>query len=253
MKRIQKIQKHYLYPVIALFAVAVYLVLAYQYIYYRIGVASIPASDTAYIYQINPTGGEYQPVVYAAIGDSLTAGVGVDDYQQSYPYVLAQKIAGEDSSVILRDFSYPGAKTSDVIKDLLEPAIASNPSIVTIVLGTNDVHGRVKPESFAANYRYIIDQLQARSQAKIYISSIPYLGSEALLLPPYNFYFHQRIDEYNRIIKTITEEKNVQYIDLTSTTEAVSRQNAYYAADLFHPAAAGYAQWASLLYVGINQ
>lgn len=246
-------KRHWQWGLLAGLVVAVaYLLLAHHYIYFRIGAAHLPASDTAYIYGFNPTGGQYQPLVYAALGDSLTAGVGVPSYEQSYPYQLAQKLAGNKSSVILRDFSYPGARTADVIRDLLEPAIASDPALVTVLLGTNDVHGRINPQAFAANYRTIIDQLQSRTKARIYAVSIPYLGAESLLLPPYGLYFHTRIDHYNRIIRQIAAEKGVTFIDLTETTEAVSRQRAYYSADLFHPAAAGYAQWATLLYAGIN-
>jgi lysophospholipase L1-like esterase len=230
----------------------IYLWTSYVYIYYKIGSTALPATDTTYSFDINPLQSENN-LMYAALGDSLTAGVGVDTYTQSYPYVLAQKIAVSYDNLTLKDFSYPGAKTSNIIDDLLTPVITSQPDVVTILIGINDIHGRVSPETFNNNYRYILERLEKETTAKIYLISIPYLGSHSLLLPPFNYYFHFRVDQYNKIIKSLAHTYNLNYIDITSPTAQISQLNSYYAADLFHPNANIYALWAHIMYDNLGQ
>lgn len=238
--------------IIPIGVVILYLWLSYAYIYYKIGSIALPATDTIYSYTINPVNSE-KSLTYTAIGDSLTAGVGVENYAQSYPYVLAQKLSAVTGNLTLKDFSYPGAKTSNIINDLLIPAIASKPDVITILIGTNDIHGRVSSEVFEENYIKILEQIQSQTNAKIYLISIPYLGSNALLLPPYNYYFHYRVNQYNTIIKSLAQTYNIDYIDLASPTVELSQHNTYYAADLFHPNAQIYELWANIIYDNLGR
>lgn len=244
--------KKFLRIFIPFLVIVIYLWTSYVYIYYKIGSTALPATDTTYSFAINPSQSENN-LIYAALGDSLTAGVGVMTYAQSYPYVLAEKIATRYDNVTFKDFSYPGAKTSNIIDDLLTPAIASQPDVVTVLIGINDIHGRVSPETFNDNYRYILERLQSETTAKIYLISIPYLGSHSLLLPPFNYYFHFRVNQYNKIIKSLAHTYNLNYIDITSPTAQISKFNAYYSSDLFHPTAKIYKLWANIIYDNLGQ
>jgi lysophospholipase L1-like esterase len=241
-------KKKYLIIIIPLVAIGLYLWLAYAYIYFRIGKTALPASDTKYSYVLNTSAKTEKSLVYVALGDSLTAGVGVNNYQQSYPYLLAEKLSFNYDNFIFKDFSYPGAKTNDLINNLLTPAITSQPDIVTLLIGINDIHGRISPEVFAKNYRFILEQLQTKTKAKIYVISLPFLGAKTLLLPPYNYYFHQQTINYNKIIQNLAKTYNLSFIDLASLTAEGSKNSAYYAADLFHPTAQSYKLWATIIY-----
>jgi lysophospholipase L1-like esterase len=227
--------------------------LAHHLIYAKIGRVSLKNPDIAHQYTIGKGGSSDSGLVYTAIGDSLTAGVGVVNYAESYPYLLAQKMVGPHRQLDLRVQAYPGARTSDVIKNLLAPAIDNNPDVVTVLLGVNDIHGFVSKTEFAKNYQEILLQLKTKTKAKIYAVSIPYIGADTLLLPPYNFYFKHQTIEYNKIIKKLAQTDNIEYIDLFTPTEKMFKDSASCSADLFHPSAKGYEIWAEVIYAYFNK
>ena len=87
------------------------------------------------------------------------------------------------------------------------------------------------------------------TKAKIYIINIPFIGSNSLILPPYNYYFNFRTIEFNKIIEDLAQKNNISYIDLYSPTiKEFNKSDSYYSADLFHPSAKGYAFWAKIIY-----
>lgn len=247
-------KKIIIFVIIILGLITGYLFLAHHYIYWKIGQASLPASDLTHSYLLYNGANYHNALVYSALGDSLTAGVGVDNYSDSYPYLLSRRLAGVDNQIALKVSAYPGARTSDIVKDLLPLAIAQNPDIVTVLAGINDVHGNVSTRVFTGNYRHILNRLTGETKAKIYLISMPYIGSDSLLLAPYNYYFRFREKEFNKIIKQLSVEYKVNYVDLASPTEEILQKNGpVYAADWFHPAKSGYESWANIIYDDIGK
>jgi len=227
-----------------------YLFLAHHLIYAKIHDVNLPNPDITHEYAIGQ--GENK-LVYTAIGDSLTAGVGVTNYSDSYPYRLAQKMAGSSSKIDLRVQAYPGARTGDIIRDLLTPAINNKPDVVTVLAGVNDIHGFVSKTDFAENYQEILTRLKSETKAKIYAIGIPYIGADALLWPPYNFYFRYQTIEFNKIIKKLALADNIEYVDLYTPSANMFTNPDLYSADLFHPSAAGYGLWADMIYADFNK
>lgn len=237
---------------ILVFLVA-YLLAAHHYIYKKISDSGLKASDTKSEYIIRGGVNSGAGLVYTALGDSLTAGVGVLRYEDSYPYQLAQKLSGSSGNIVLRDRAYPGARTSDLNKNLLTAAISDQPDIITLLIGVNDIHGLVSKKKFTDNYREILRRLKTETKAKIFAISIPYIGTDKLLLPPYDSYFKQETIEYNEIIKELAAENNVTYVDLHTPTERMYENPAFYSTDSFHPSAKGYEFWADIIYADFNK
>lgn len=228
-----------------------YMYLSYAHIYHKIGNAHLVFPHVEQLYTIgNSSGGA--PETYVSLGDSLTAGVGVDSYTESYPYTLAEKLA-VTSKIHLRNFAYPGAKTRDVIAGL-PAALEAKPDIVTLLIGTNDIHDKISAAQFETNYRLILDELTQKTKADIYAVSIPFIGSRTLLLPPYNYYFDYRTAELNDVIQRVAAEYKIPYVDIATPTRALFKADGpLYAADSFHPSAAGYQLWSDILYANINR
>lgn len=228
---------------------AAYLAAAHFYIYFMIGKEALKATDNRHSYTINPQLPADRGLVYVALGDSLTSGVGTEQYEDSYSYLVAQKMAGQNKRVTNLNFSYPGARTDDLIRDLLAKAIADDPRVVTLLVGTNDVHGKVSRQEFVNNYRLIAQELRQGTQAKLNFISIPNIGSDGLLVPPYNAYYRNRVNDFNQEIRKIAREFGANYIDLATHTEELSHgQGDYYSADRFHPSKSGYRIWADYIY-----
>lgn len=238
--------------IVVVIILGLYLYLAHAYIYYKIGAAGFKLLDNQHTYMINKASSSKE-IIYASLGDSLTAGVGADKYEESYPYLLAQSLASEQQQIVLKNFSMPGFKTSDLIDNLLAPAIAAKPDMITLLIGTNDIHGMVTAATFKKNYESILSELTTKTQARIYAINIPAIGANTLVLPPYNYYYDQRTVEFNHIIQDLAQIYKVKYIDLYGpTAQILKKEGPHYSADLFHPSASGYALWAKIIYDAIH-
>lgn len=193
-------------------------------------------------------------ITYVALGDSLTAGVGVENYVESYPYQIAQKISEKDKQQVnLKPYAVPGAKTNDVLPVLLEKTIKAKPDIVTVLLGVNDIHDRMSEDDFYSNYKVILERLTKETDAQIYVIAIPYIGAPNLILPPHSSYFNKQTRSFNKVLEKLVEEYPVNYIDLYTTTLEYSKKKEYYATDLFHPSYLGYTLWAQIIYDAFNK
>lgn len=240
--------------VILAVAAAAYLWASHYHIYHRISAVGLKAVSQGSLYIAGSDKATARNLTYAAIGDSLTAGVGTRKYEESFPYVLTQTLAERrGEKIILNNFSYSGAKTSDLLTNLLPRVPATKPNFITLLVGTNDVYGGVSAKVFKENYRQILERLTGETKAEIYVISLPFLGSPELLFKPYNYYYYSRIKDFNQIIRELAADYNLEYIDLATPALAEAKANrSYYAADLFHPSAAGYKFWAEIIYDNIN-
>ncbi len=234
--------------ILVILIIVAYLFFSHHYIYYKIKEVGLIGSDKNHMYILNGKATSSQNLIYAALGDSLTAGTGVDNYEESYPYLVAKELSGHKGKVTLADFSFPGYRTDDLINNLLAPAIAAKPDIVTLLIGANDIHGNYRLATFKNNYQNILEQLTTKTHAKIYAINIPYIGSDSLLLPPWDYYFDQRTASFNQVIQELAKTYKVNYIDIAEPTKALFKKNgSHYAADNFHPSKSGYAIWVKII------
>lgn len=241
------------YPVILVILLAVYLYTANAFIYYRIGQGGLAFPHRQTYYSM-PNNNNSVSMNYVALGDSLTSGIGADRYEESYPYLLAKKMSEAGLNINSRNFSAPGAQTRDLIYNFLNPAIASKPDIVTVLIGVNDIHNHISESQFKKNYKYILDKLSKETKAKIYLINIPYIGSDTMILPPLNYYFDSETNKYNIIIKELADEYGVNYIDLNSPVKDLFKIDGnHYSVDSFHPSAYGYKLWANVIYDCFNK
>ncbi len=240
----------------------VYLNRAYAYIYQEIHNANLKTPEKSQTYTISNNISKTN-LVYIAMGDSLTAGAGTENYQQTYPYLIAKNLA-QNNSITLKNLSELGYKSIDVKNFFLPQAVASNPNVATLLIGVNDIHNFVSKSEFQKNYEEIIKQLTTKTSAKIYLINIPYIGANTLILPPWNYYFDFKTNQFNKIIKNLATKYNLSYIDLYSPAKEEfnhptgdlpkgEKSNSYYSKDLFHPSATGYALWANIIYANFNK
>lgn len=216
--------------------------ITYAYFYNFIGqknlVAPIHKTTTMIGNQSNS-----QTIKYMALGDSLTAGVGVSDYKNSYPYLLAQKLSAKNN-VELVNLARAGATSLDVVTNQLPKALLQKPDLITILIGVNDLHNLISLKEFEDNFTRIVTALK-KSGAKIYLLSIPYLGSDKIVYFPYNFMLNFRTKQFNNIIKKISADTGATYIDLSALKKSAN----FYSVDQFHPKEDGYKEWSEIINV----
>lgn len=219
------------------FIIGIYLNRSYAYFYNFLAQKNLtpPPHETQTIIGNNlnnPT-----IIKYVALGDSLTAGVGASDYKNSYPYLLAQKLSLK-KNVELVNLSHAGDTSLDLLIRQLPQALSAKPDLITLLIGVNDIHNLKSLKEFESNYIKIATVFK-KTNAKIYLLAIPYLGSDKIVYPPYNLVLDLRTKQFNNVIKKISTDLGVGYIDLYSLSKPVN----FYSPDQFHPGDQGYSEW----------
>lgn len=188
-------------------------------------------------------GNHGQVIKYVALGDSLTAGVGVSDIKNSFPYLIAQKLSAKNN-VTLVNLAHAGDTSTEVLTNQLPKIALLKPDLVTLLIGVNDIHNLKSEKEFEKNLIQIVSSLK-KSGTRIYLFSIPYLGSERTIFFPYNFVLDFRTRQFNNIIKKVSTNVGAEYIDLYS----LNKSENFYSSDQFHPSEEGYKEWAKIFNV----
>lgn len=230
-----------------------YLYLGYAHMYNDRGALPIldPSPEVTTINEDDEGGGA--GLVYAALGDSLTAGTGVSEATQTFPYQLGVRLSGENNfPVTVVNQAVPGAVAADVLRDQVPQLQDRYTDIVTVMIGTNDVHNRTPLPEFKQSMEKIVAQLHERD-GQLYIINIPFSGDKKLMWPPYRTYIDWRTQQYNKIIGEVADAQGVLMIDLYAATKSAAWAGGdYYSVDQFHPSAKGYLLWSSIIYDALN-
>lgn len=176
---------------------------------------------------------EKETTKIACIGNSITFGAGIaNPYQDSYPGILSQLLGGGFN---VRNFGFSGRTLLNkgdypyMREYLYQEALAFNPDIVTIKLGTNDSKPQnwIYKKEFAKDLEKMISDFQALpSRPKIYLC----LPVPAL---PHNGTINGEIIEKEiiPIIRKIAQKKKIQLIDLHKALKPYPQ----YFPDCVHP------------------
>jgi lysophospholipase L1-like esterase len=179
-----------------------------------------------------------QPTLtYVAIGASDAFGVGSDDpARQCWPSVLAGQLG---SSVHLVNLGIPGATIAQAARDELPVALAAQPKLITILLGTNDLVNGIPLESSLQQLRALLVTLRQGTQATIYIGNLP-----DLTLLPYFAHDDQEklrahIADFNSALEDLATSQGVVLVDIFGEWSDLATHPEYISADGLHPSAAG--------------
>lgn len=240
----------YIIPLCLIVGILIYLYFSYTHVYSNFDKTTNPNMV------LNYTIGDKQSkqiIRYAALGDSLTAGVGASKIENSFPYLLSEKIAGKNQ-VKLFDLGQPGATSADLLQQQIIPLTSFTPDLITLCIGTNDIHQGITADTFKTNYNQILDELLKYKQAKIILINIPYLGSDSLVRPPWRSYYDSHIKKYNQVITKIANDHQLTLVNLYDKTKVYfkNNQSQVYSADLYHPNDAGYAYWTDIIYASYH-
>jgi acyl-CoA thioesterase I len=165
-----------------------------------------------------------RPVI-VAFGDSLTAGLRVDE-EQNYPSRLQSKLdaAGCKYRVVNEGVS---GETSAQGLNRLDSILQMHPAIVVVEFGANDGLRGVQIEQTRKNLDEIIDQLQ-RTGVKVVLAG--------MMMPPN--YGNAYISNFSRIFPTLAKSRGVALVPFF--LEGVAGHPELNQEDGLHPTAAGY-------------
>jgi lysophospholipase L1-like esterase len=182
-------------------------------------------------------------VRYVALGDST--GVGVGARNGGYVARIFKRIDALRGGSTVTNLCVSGATTQDVLSGQLERGIATDPNLVTLGIGINDIGHGLELEEFAENYDAILKRLKEGTKATIVVSNLPDISSAPRIPPTVRGEYQQRIILFNRKLEEIAGRHGVIVFDVFSIThDQLAKHPEYFSADGFHPSDPGYELWA---------
>ena len=176
---------------------------------------------------------------YVAIGASDAVGVGASDPGSgSWPARVAARLPVGSSYMNL---GVSGSIASQASREQLPTALSLKPQLVTIWLAVNDLNASVTAADYAAALRSVVEPLVQRTDARIFVGTVPDLRSVPAYAAQDQAALLARINAYNAAITAIATafRDRVATVDLFTGSAALT-STITVSADGFHPSDDGY-------------
>ncbi|MEO8633559.1 MAG: SGNH/GDSL hydrolase family protein [Chloroflexota bacterium] len=184
---------------------------------------------------------------WLALGDSFTIGTGTTP-DRSFPAVLTRLWAAGGRAVLLRNPAVNGYRADDLIVDELPLVASFRPTLVTILIGANDIVAGSSDDRYRDRLRAIHGRVAADAQeAAVFALPQPdWSLSRAGASFGEPVAIAARIERFNAIAREEAERASATYVDIFPLMRDQMRR-AMFAPDGLHPSAAAYAEWAEAL------
>jgi lysophospholipase L1-like esterase len=125
------------------------------------------------------------PITYLALGDSTGSGVGASEAGGGYVARLFKRIVTHRPGSKLINLCVSGATTLDVLRNQLGEGVRTNPQLVTLGIGINDIGHGLSLERFSKKYDEILARLRNNTRATIVVTNIPISPARLRFQPRY--------------------------------------------------------------------
>ena len=189
-----------------------------------------------------PTQTNDYPVVI--LGDSLAAGVGASTPETGFGPLLFSEVVKKHPNASLHNFSQSGATTADVVNDQLPRlGLVSNPKLVVLIVGTNDIVQQLKPTEFEGNWQLLLHAVVMSPQQTL-IFTIPKFAATPAVPDSLKKQADAQTVSYNSYItKSLAPFPSVQVLDFyTLSFNNLQPGSHLLSNDQFHPNDEGYAR-----------
>ena len=188
------------------------------------------------------------PIKFVVMGDSTSAGVGVNDPDLAYPSLLAERIAEPDRRVELVSLGIAGARVGDVREEQLPDAVKEQPDVVFVGIGANDVTHATPLDRVKEDMSAILDGLRDTG-AVVVVAGAPDMRAAAFY-EPLRSIAGWRGRTVTEAIEEVAKSHGVPAVPLAAETGPLFARDPdrAYSDDLFHPGAAGYEAWADAIF-----
>lgn len=194
--------------------------------------------------------------VYVALGASDAVGVGADNQNtQGYVPLLISRLP---KTAYELNLGVSGIHLHAALSQELPDALKTQPNLVTIWLVGNDFRDCVPLDQYAADLDNLLSQLQAQTQAKVFVGNVPDMsllpyfkqgaaGGGACVAGASTATVRTLAQRWNAVIAPIVARRGAVLVDLFSSDLAAHPEYVS-AQDGFHPSSAGYARLADLFW-----
>lgn len=228
----------------------------------------LPGHPGFYInHVVHPTGGTGTGTLrLVVLGDSTTAGVGVDRPEHALPYLLAQRLADRQRAAVhVVSYGWAGARVTDLVRiqipRALEPLrdterepFLPGAHAVAIVIGSNDATHQTPPGRFRADLRSTMAGIRdAAPRARVVLAGIPAFRGALRGVEPLIFITDQYARLLRRIARVEAGRVSVAYADLARhVPPLIHGRTDVLSSDRFHPSVVGYSAWADVIFDALS-
>lgn len=189
-----------------------------------------------------------EPLKFTVLGDSTAAGLGAGDPSRAYATLLAERIAERGFRVDLTAFGVSGARVRDVLVEQVPLAVATDPDLVFVGIGANDVTHLTALDDIESDISKTLDLLRATG-ATVVVAGPPDMRAAAWLEPLRSIAGWRGRQVADRM-EEVARAQDVPVVQLAERAGPYFAQNPEdaYASDDFHPGPGGYRAWADAIF-----
>lgn len=165
-------------------------------------------------------------ITIVAMGDSLTAGLGVDE-TDAYPAVLERRLVADGHAVRVVNAGISGETSSGAVSRLEWVLTSLHPDLVILETGANDGLRGIDTDTLQANLDRLISELK-KAKVKVVLAGMRMLPN---LGPAYT-------SRFNAVYPQIAKAHEIPLIPFF--LEGVAGDQSYNQSDMLHPNAEGY-------------
>lgn len=196
---------------------------------------------------ISPNNESYS---FLALGDSYTVGEGVS-YEESWPsqfvdYALDRGIDFKNPELIAQT----GWKTYDLLNAIKSSNLSVKYDFISLLIGVNNQFNSRPLSEFEDDLNEILTEINylKKGNSKVIVISIPDWGYS-----PYGSSYDRdrisdEIDQFNNILKKISEQNNLNFVDVTQISRLAIKEPNLIAEDKLHPSGLMYLEWVKKIY-----
>jgi lysophospholipase L1-like esterase len=184
------------------------------------------------------------PERFLALGDSFTIGTGTTP-DRSFPAVLAGIWRDRGLAVELQNPAVNGYTTDDLIADELPLVASFRPTLVTVLIGANDIVQGSREDRYRAQLVRIHQRIRADAPSARVIAlpqpdwslspAAAGFGDAAVIT--------RAIERFNEVAREEAERTGARWLDLLPLMREQARKRMV-APDGLHPSAEAYGEWA---------
>jgi lysophospholipase L1-like esterase len=192
------------------------------------------------------------PDRYLALGDSFTIGTGSTP-DHSFPAMLVRAWRDAGQTVELSNPAVNGHTTDDLIAEELRLIAPFRPTLVTLLIGANDIVQGAREDRYRAQLARIHQRIGADAPAARVVglpqpdwSASPAatgFGDPAVIA--------RVIERFNEVAREEAERAGARWLDLSPLMREQARRRMF-APDGLHPSAEAYAEWAEALATAVR-
>ncbi len=193
---------------------------------------------------------------YLALGDSYTIGTGASGPSNSWPAIIAARLAEQTGKQVeLTNPAVNGFTTLDLIDDELPQVSRLRPDLVTILIGVNDLVRERSADDYRASLVKIYGEVEKEkpSDGRVFAISIPNWS----VVPAAREYgdpeqIRELTDTFNDVAREEASARGFAWIDITAASLSGLGTPGWIASDGLHPGDQQYAAWAEVIWHSIK-